>query len=262
MFKYFLTSFAAVAVVATVLPSGQTVLVPQQAVDHSPVISLGEAVDPVSGKVVEGYMFVHYKPEYAKPPGTPGKGGNGDSTCYAFLANGAKWKVTEGYVVDPTNGRGLDELVVQYLLAVSLETWDTEVAFDVFGAEVAGVADGADTVTPDGKNEVMFADVGSPGAIAVTVVWGVFRGAPSQRQLVEWDMVFDDVDFGWSLDGSTGLMDFRNIATHELGHAAGMGHPDDSCTEETMYRFADYGETKKRDLHTGDLQGILELYGA
>lgn len=39
-----------------------------------------------------------------------------------------------------------------------------------------------------------------------------------------------------------------------------MGHPDDSCTEEIMHRFASAGETKKQDLHTGDGAGINELY--
>ncbi|MEK0349324.1 MAG: hypothetical protein QQN50_06000 [Nitrosopumilus sp.] len=39
-----------------------------------------------------------------------------------------------------------------------------------------------------------------------------------------------------------------------------MGHPTDDCTEETMYRFAGAGETKKRDLNTGDITGIQRLY--
>jgi hypothetical protein len=73
-------------------------------------------------------------------------------------------------------------------------------------------------------------------------------------------MVFDDVDFAWSTTGSAGAMDLQNIATHENGHAAGMGHPGDSCTEETMYRFAGFGETKKRDLNYGDIAGVQALY--
>jgi len=55
-------------------------------------------------------------------------------------------------------------------------------------------------------------------------------------------------------------MDFENIATHELGHAIGLGHPSSTCTEETMYAFASLGETKKRDLNAGDVQGIDGLY--
>ena len=55
-------------------------------------------------------------------------------------------------------------------------------------------------------------------------------------------------------------MDFENIATHEIGHSVGMGHPPDECIDETMYRFADYGETGKRDLNSGDIAGINDLY--
>ena len=55
-------------------------------------------------------------------------------------------------------------------------------------------------------------------------------------------------------------MDFENIAQHELGHSIGMGHPSDSCTEETMYRFAETGETKKQTLEAGDIAGVNDLY--
>ena len=76
-------------------------------------------------------------------------------------------------------------------------------------------------------------------------------------------MVFDNVDFQWGdveASGISSYMDFLNIATHEIGHAAGMGHPPETCTEETMYAFAEEGETKKRTLEAGDIAGIQELY--
>ena len=80
--------------------------------------------------------------------------------------------------------------------------------------------------------------------------------------------MFDDTEFRFGDAGPTNeiglgdvtIMDLLNIATHEAGHAAGLGHPDDSCTEETMYRFASSGETKKRTLHAGDIAGIVDLY--
>ena len=143
------------------------------------------------------------------------------------------------------------------------DTWDNQVAFDLFGTkDSAGLVDGADTAAPDGKNEIYFGSIAENGVIAVTTVWGVFSGPIFQRQIVEYDLVFDDSDFAWgdaTLNSS--LMDLQNIATHEIGHAAGMGHPGDGCTEETMYRFASVGETKKRDLNAGDIDGIRKLYG-
>jgi hypothetical protein len=94
-------------------------------------------------------------------------------------------------------------------------------------------------------------------------VWGIFRGPPSGRELVEWDMVFDDTDYDWSAEvagGVAGKMDFHNIAVHEVGHAAGMGHSPDSCADETMYSYADFEEITKRDLNAGDIAGIVDLY--
>ena len=231
------------------------------AADYSPVISLGEAIDPATGEVVEGIAFIH-KRSFGKDnaKGKPGNGGG--SACYAFLANGAKWKETEDYQFDAANNRGLDQTTLRNLLAASVETWDGQVAANVFGVEVAGAVDGADNSSPDGKNEILFGDISSQGAIAVTIVWGVFYGHPSQRRLVEWDMIFDEVDYDWSADvtGVAGKMDFHNIAAHEVGHAAGMGHPESSCVDETMYAYANYAEVKKRDLNAGDIAGIAALY--
>ena len=232
--------------------------------DHT-IVPLGKAFD-TDGRAVEGFAIIHYrrgfghKPGHDKGGGNGGGGNGGGNPCFAFLANGVRWKTTASYVVDPTNIRGLDEGTVVTLTADSLGAWDAEVTFDIFGTKGNETVDGIDTVSPDGKNEVLFGNVGSPGAIAVTVVWGIFRGPPFQRELVEWDALFDDVDFDWSTSGEVGKMDYQNIATHEFGHSAGMGHPDDSCTEETMYSFADFGETKKRDLNVGDIAGINELY--
>ena len=225
---------------------------------------LGDKVD-VDGNTVHGYAFVHHAKGYNSHK--PQHNGGGDvlaSSCYAFISKGARWKNTESYVVDPTNNALLDEATIQSLIATGLDTWDTEVSFDVFGAQAAtGTVDAASVGNiSNNVNEVMFADIAQTNVIAVTYVWGIFWGKPFQKKLTEWDMVFDDTDFVWSAEnlGVEGAMDFQNIAVHEIGHAAGMGHPGDSCTEESMYRFASAGEIKKRDLHSGDVAGIMALY--
>ncbi len=78
-----------------------------------------------------------------------------------------------------------------------------------------------------------------------------------------------DIDFSWgdagptseSELGDTSVMDLQNIATHELGHGAGLADLyDDQASEQTMYGYASYGETKKRTLNTGDIAGIQALY--
>ena len=244
--------------------SDRTVTIPEHAVQVADnVFSLGTATDPATGKAVEGFMILDNRRDQAKGgiKGKPGGDNGGGETCYAFLANGARWKVTEDYIVDPTNFDGLSDTFVRDSIAEATNIWDSAATIEIFGPETVGAIDGADEIQPDGKNEVLFADIDSPGAVGVTIVWGIFRGAPQQRELVEWDQVYDDVDYDFG-DATTNalLMDFLNVAVHEVGHAAGMGHPSDGCDEETMYRFVAPGEIIKRTLNTGDIAGIKALY--
>ncbi len=237
------------------------------------VYSLGKAVS--QGKIVQGFMFIDYKKGFGHNPKAPpnhgggGGGGNGDDTskCFAYLKQDAKWKTVEPWIVNPANARGLDTTFVFDNLVDDIQEWEDAAGLSEGSAEnILGGGSTttstlvADTISPDLVNEVYFADVDSSGAIAVTIVWGIFNGPPSQRVLVEWDQVYDDVDFDWSSSGEAGKMDFENIAQHELGHSVGMDHPPDSCTEETMFASASTGETKKSDLNTGDITGIDGLY--
>lgn len=250
-------------------PGTQRNLILPPAADNSQVISLGSAVDPQTGKVVEGYAIIHYKRNFThrsnhKPGGSPG------SSCYTYLSNGAKWKSVESWIVNPTNTRGLASDFIAGNLAADIAKWEDAadgVIGNGSGSNILGDGSStsnpllADTSSPDGQNEVYFADVSSPGAIAVTIVWGIFGGPPFARELVEWDQVYDDFDFDWSSNGEAGKMDFENIATHELGHSAGMGDLYDTvCSEETMFGYADFGETKKQTLNIGDITGINKLY--
>jgi len=243
---------------ATNQKSGNVVIIPAHAIEVAPgVFSLGTSTD-VDGRIVEGLMFV-YRKENAKPPWAGG--GGGGSTCYTFLAKGAKWKNLEPWVVNPANTQGLNNSFVSGNLALDIQKWEDKSLTNIVGdGSSTNDALVADTSSPDNLNEVYFGSIADSGVIAVTIVWGIFYGPPSGRELVEWDQVYDQVDFAWSAAGEAGKMDFENIATHELGHSLGMGHPDSTCTEETMYAYAGYGETKKRDLNAGDTAGINSLY--
>ncbi len=265
------------------LSRGQaTVIIPSQAVEVSPgVFSLGTTLD-YDGRLVEGYAFIDYQKGFGKPTGcnNDGKcqgwedvscadcagGGNGggadDSSCYGFLSKGAKWKSTEGWIVNPANTRDLTSDFVFSNLSIDIEKWETAAGINILGqGTTTNIVLIADTQSPDNQNEVYFADIESSGAIGITIVWGIFRGPPQLRELVEWDQVYDDVDFDWSANGEAGKMDFENIATHELGHSIGLDDLyEDKCSEQTMYGYADYGETAKRTLEAGDITGIQKLY--
>ncbi|MCK5461348.1 matrixin family metalloprotease [Candidatus Gracilibacteria bacterium] len=262
--------------------SNKTVVIPERAVQVADnVFSLGTAFDSQSGKMVEGYAIIRY----AKG-GKPSAAKDKTSSCYGFLARGAKWKVDpilEPWVVNPSNtpiGKDekpnpqLDKDEVFRLLSEGIDKWEDAtdgIVDNSKGEDVLGTGSittdilVADTVSPDEKNEVYFADIASPNAIGVTIVWGIFGGPPSGRELVEWDQIYDDYDFDWSLstdeNGELGKMDFDSIATHELGHSMGMGDLYNSvCSEQTMFGYASTGETNKRTLESGDIAGISKLY--
>lgn len=237
---------------------GKTVVLP--AADNSQeIVPLGKKVDPGSGKMVEGFAIIHYKEKAAKPAAKPGKAG---SQCYGFLAKGAKWKNVEPWIVNSLNSRGLDGASVFNIVANGIAKWESAAGADILGqGTLTSDALLADTVSPDNQNEVYFANVSAQNAIAVTIVWGIFSGPIFQRELVEWDQVYDDVDYDWSLAGEANKMDFDNIATHELGHSVGMADIYESnCGEVTMYGYAAYGETKKQTLEPTDIIGVSALY--
>lgn len=223
--------------------------------------------------------FIHYRKGYkpanlpepkvafGKPPWAgSGKNKPKESSCYQFLAKDAKWRTTENVLINDVDQANLTAIDIESTFNIALATWNFEVISDIFGtASLASDAtfkyNDLDNYHIDNKNVVMFGSYGDPRVIAVTYVWGYFSGRPANRELVEWDMLFND-SFVWgdaTVDPT--LMDFQNIAVHELGHSAGLGDLyQESCIDETMYGYSDEGETSKRDLNAGDIAGIMKLY--
>jgi hypothetical protein len=76
--------------------------------------------------------------------------------------------------------------------------------------------------------------------------------------LLDTDIAFNAVDYPWTI-GGPGL-DIQNSATHEVGHACGLGHS--AVTEATMFGKTYAGETIKRTLHDDDLAGLAAIYGS
>ena len=111
------------------------------------------------------------------------------------------------------------------------------------------------------KIKVWWAPIdGSGGALARTTVW--YNTAT--KVISKAEIVFDTGDkwFISSTRSCAGIagspFDIRNVATHEVGHAVGLGHA--SNTKLTMYGSAAQGETLKRSLGIGDQKGIDAIY--
>jgi len=232
---------------------------------------------------LEKVVFVHYKKGFVKPETEcgnsicePGENINkcpqdcgGDvedpdtSSCYAFLGRGVEWKdFPVNYVIDPDNSDGLTEEFVTNAMFLGAEEWDSHTDADLFGTYSIDYSLSWDSDAPDGENELVFGDYPQDGVIAVAIVWGYYTGPPQLRKIVEFDVLFD-TDYVWG-DASTNseVMDLQNIATHEIGHGAGLADLYDTvCAEETMYGYSGNGDIEKRDLNAGDIVGIQKLYG-
>ena len=205
--------------------------------------------------------FIHYKKGFAKPPWAGGGSGSSDQ-CYSFLAKGAKWKTVEDFVINPTNSYGLPTDFIENSVLTGTNQWDTESLHDVFGSADVDSNASYDDSNTDEVNTLSFGSYPNNNVIAVTNVWGYFYGSPQTRELVEWDMLLN-TSSSWSWGDAaadSSVMDVENITAHELGHAAGLGHPASTCTQETMYAYSEVGEIIKRDIYDGDILGIRSLY--
>ncbi len=206
-------------------------------------------------------VFIHYKDGTVKPA-SPGKGGN--ETNYTFLAKGVKWKTLPvTYAINPTNEDGLSSDFIETAVTGGAEEWDAYTGAELFGSysmDVNASYDGGGSA--DGRNEFVFGNYLSSNVIAVTTIWGYFGGPVQTRSIVETDILFNNY-FTWgdaNLDSTK--MDLQNIATHEIGHVAGLGDLyTTGALEETMYGLSTQGETKKRTLNAGDILGVTALYG-
>ncbi len=236
-----------------------------KAAEHSPVIEQVTDHLIISPSGLSRIVFIHYRKDFAKPPWAGGGKKENETTCYEFFGKGVKWRnLPVSYVIDPDNLDGLSESDVTDAILSGAEVWDDETGQELFSnTYVIDYNASWDSAVPDGRNELLFGDYPEAGVIAVTVVWGYFSGPPGQRRIIEFDILFD-TDFEWG--DATGpllnVMDVQNIATHEIGHGAGLGDLYvTACSDETMYGYSEYGETDKRTLNSGDIEGIQDLYG-
>lgn len=76
-------------------------------------------------------------------------------------------------------------------------------------------------------------------------------------RLVDADISFNGVDYDWTASDEAVLVDYRSIATHEIGHFFGLGHSD--VAGAIMRPEYDDG-TIARELGQDDVEGIASIY--
>ena len=161
------------------------------------------------------------------------------------------WYSTANYYINSLNDEGLAESGVTAAITTSAATWNSATKTSTVFSYVGDTTRTAGT--RDGYNVVSFGSYSS-GVIGVTYIWSI------GKRIIETDTRLNNY-FTWSLDEEAGTMDVQNIMTHEFGHWCGLADLYSSSDYWlTMYGYADYGETYKRTLATGDITGLNIVY--
>lgn len=206
-----------------------------------------KATAPISAFAEE--VFVDYAaPSHAGPGPHPAT----ESSDFQLTQGGIRWFSggTVEYQITGTEAVGGGNSAVESAVA----TWDGFVVPRAFSRNDATTQTNPCTGSP---NDVQWAPIdGSGGALATA---SVCRNVAT-KEIVGFAVTVDSAE-SWATDGSSGNFDVENVASHELGHVAGLRHdnpPRSGCL--TMYKFAGLGEIQKRTLGLGDKLGMDTLY--
>jgi hypothetical protein len=178
------------------------------------------------------------------------------STTRAFTVQGATWSATAipvPYYVNPAN-MDLPAAAIEPAIRTGADAWHVQ-----SGSPFAFVFAGFSTQTVntnDGVNVVMFRNASNGSVLATTYSW--FSGS----RMIDADIVFWDAGFQFvtGTSGCSNAFFIEDIATHEFGHALGLGHT--TVASATMYPSISTCSQQGRTLDADDIAGVLSLYPA
>lgn len=170
----------------------------------------------------------------------------------AYTLKAAKWGASP--VPFYVNSENLDTDPAAAVSAVqfgaSAWTNQSDAAFSFF---YAGSTSNT-AVSSNGRNEIFFRDASNGSAIATTYTYS------SGGRIIDTDIVFWDgaYKFFTGSSGCSGGFYIEDVATHEFGHALGLGHS--TVSGATMYPSLGYCSTSARWISDDDRQGVEALY--
>ncbi len=162
------------------------------------------------------------------------------------------WPVSKvRYYINPVNN-DVSLAAAAAAVRVGALTWSTQSQAD-FGFFYAGETDGVAT-TYNLKNEVIFRNATDGDSIATAYTWS------NHDTILDTDIIFWDAayDYFTGSIGCVGGFFIEDIAAHEFGHAAGIGHS--KVPGSTMLETVGYCSTGERTLGRDDLDQLEALY--
>ena len=196
----------------------------------------------------------------------------------AHAFSGPRWKTFEPFVVNTASTPShVSASATLADLRASAEAWEAPFTTDClrpkgksayeahYGGTTARVASLAASLGADGVNAVAFQSLAGTvcdGATACVVIDYEKRVIREIDMALERDLTRYGFQDFWTTDDATwwnetgGRWAVVDVATHEFGHFAGLGHVDESPSL-TMFPFVHDGA---QTLGLGDMLGVLELY--
>ena len=176
------------------------------------------------------------------------------STTRAYTVFGSIWPagtIPVPYYINPAN-MDVSPSAIEPAIRVGADAWRLQPGAS-FAFTLAGYSTQT-TNTNDGINLVMFRNASSGSALATTYTW--FSGT----RIIDADMVFWDAGFQFVTGTSecSNAFFIEDIATHEFGHALGLGHS--TVPTATMYPSISTCSQESRTLDPDDIAGVLSLY--
>lgn len=172
----------------------------------------------------------------------------------AYAVLGYTW--TQSVVPYYINSANMDvpAAAIEPAIRAGADAWQLQSGVS-FTFAFAGYSNQA-TNTNDGINLVMFRNASSGSALATTYTW--FSGT----RMIDADIVFWDAGFQFftGSSGCSGGFYIEDVATHEFGHALGLGHS--TLTAATMYPSISTCSQQARSLDADDIAGVRALYPA
>ena len=178
----------------------------------------------------------------------------GTATVSGYFLNGPKWPAqVVPYYINPANA-DMSQADAIAAIQAGVSAWSTQSNANVLPYYM-GTTTGS-SLSLNGKNEIFFRYSTSGSLYGETLWW--YNGT----QLLDADIVFYDAAytfFGGSSVCASGV-NLQDAATHEFGHALGLGHSNDP--DASMYWMMNWCASNVRTLNADDVAGIEALYPA